>query len=135
MSQISDATQSERILNANEDRLTQMARQHLGEGRGPVDFVLVCLDIGDPGGLLVARTLSPGETWPAPTDSRDRLSVRAVVPRDIMLDILNQICSRVAPGLRDSPPRGQVHVVVICSGETTVFSIVAEPNGQPVASA
>ena len=119
---------SSEIFREAATRLGDLAQLALARGHRAADILIVCIVVDSSWRPLVDALL-PGHDWQAARDRGEIPVCQGSVPRQGTVDRLCEVVPEIAPALRQSPPPGQLHVVVCVEGGASLF--VVTPRSEP----
>jgi hypothetical protein len=116
------------LFEQNEKRLKEMAHRALARGLKPYEFLIVCIDVDDPGWKNLVDALMPDADWQQFRDRGEKPVARGSV-LDSVRDYLADVLPDLADGLYGMLPEGIVRAVVLAAGGGSLYHIEATPEG------
>lgn len=117
------------IFAQHAPRLKELAYRALNMGLEPDDFLIVCIDVDDPGWRPLVDHLKINADWQQIRDRGERpLALGSVVGplRDNLADSLPAL----AEGLFSALPEGNVRAVILAAGGGSLWHIRPVPEKQ-----
>jgi len=108
-----------RTAEANAGRIAHFARRIVDRGADPASIVIVCINVDDPHGSMLADALMPGMDWQAIRDRGERPFANGLAVREGIQEALDMIDADAAANLREWQG---VAVVVVDHGTADVFT-------------